>query len=998
MPDYNRVGDNFLVNTRTAGDQGSSTTTWLSSGGFVVCWRDNTGASADIRGQLYDAAGNRAGLEFLVNTTTTGEQFAPDVATLAGGGFVVTWTSVGGDGSGSCIQGQVFSDSGGKVGTEFLVNSTTNLDQYAPTVTGLASGGFVVSWTDGSGDLDAPDDRTVKAQVFSASGAAVGGEILINTYSSADLNEPMTGSRGAFDPTIAALPSGGFVVAWSDLQAEIEVDPRDTYRPFTGINARIYDAGGSPVTGEFLVNTVMYSAQLNPVIATLSSGAFVVIWTDRSGDEGRPDLGDGDLASIKGQIFSGDGDKLGGEFLVNTTGAGYQDLASVTALPTGGFVVSWASSGPNSTDANNVLAQVFDDSGSKVGAEFLVNSQSAGDQTRPDITSLAGGGFAISWSDSTADSSGYGVKAQVFGSVPSEPIEGSADDDTLSGTNGADVINGLAGNDHLDGLAGNDVIDGGSGIDSMTGGAGDDTFFVDDAGDKVFEMSGGGTDTVRSSVSYSLAGQYIENLILTGSASINGSGNSLGNNLSGNGAANVLNGGEGADTMAGGAGADTYFVENAGDKVHEGNVAGIDTVRSSVSFSLSGQYIENLVLTGTAAINGTGNSLANALTGNSAANTLNGGEGADSMTGGAGNDIFIVDNAGDKAFESNVAGVDTVKSSVTYNLAGQYIENLVLTGSGAINGTGNSLANAITGNAAANVLNGGEGADTMIGGAGDDTFYVDNAGDKTIEADGAGIDTVRSSVTFSLAGQYIEKLALTGSAAIDGSGNSLANSLTGNGAANTLNGGEGADTMAGGAGSDTYFVENAGDKVLESNVAGIDTVRSSVSFSLSGQFIENLVLTGSGATTAAGNSLANTLTGNGAVNTLNGGEGNDSLYGMGGNDVLKGSTGLDAFYFTTALSASSNVDKLTDFSVADDTVLLSRTIFTAIGADGTLAASAFAAGTAAADADDRILYDSASGKIFYDADGDGTGAAILFAQVNAGTALTNLDFEAYMPV
>jgi Ca2+-binding RTX toxin-like protein len=367
------------------------------------------------------------------------------------------------------------------------------------------------------------------------------------------------------------------------------------------------------------------------------------------------------------------------------------------------------------------------------------------------------------------------------------------------------------------------------------------------------------------------------------------------------------------------------------------------------------------------------------------------------MAGGAGDDVFIVDNAGDKAFESNVAGVDTVKSSITYSLAGQFIEKLILTGADAINGTGNSLANIITGNGAANLLNGGEGADTMAGGAGDDTFLVDNVGDKAIEANVAGIDTVKSSVSYSLGGQFVENLVLTGSGIIDGTGNSLANSLTGNSAANQLNGQEGADTMAGGGGNDIYFVDNAGDKILESNGAGTDTVRSSVSFSLAGQFIEKLALTGSSAVNGTGNSLANLLTGNSAGNVLNGGEGNDELGGGSGNDTLVGGVGLDRYVFDTGLNAASNVDTISGYSVADDRIMLSRAVFTAIGSDGSLAASAFVAGTAAGDADDRILYDGASGKIFYDADGSGGGAAILFAQVAAGAALSNLDFEAFTP-
>ena len=447
---------------------------------------------------------------------------------------------------------------------------------------------------------------------------------------------------------------------------------------------------------------------------------------------------------------------------------------------------------------------------------------------------------------------------------------GTTSADTLTGTSSDTVMMGDAGNDTLNGGAGNDLINGGLGADIMIGGTGNDSFVVDDIGDTITDALNEGTDTVFSSITYTL-GANLENLTLTGTAAINGTGNSLDNILTGDSAANVL---------IGGLGNDTYIIDSS-DTIIENANEGTDTVKSSITYTL-GANLENLTLTGTANINGTGNTLNNVLVGNSGANTLNGNTGSDTMSGGAGDDIYVVDNVGDIVTEALNEGTDTAQSSVTYTLSAN-VENLTLTGTVALNGTGNALNNVLTGNSAANVLTGGAGNDTYIVGSGD--TVVENANE--------GIDMVKSSVTWTL-GANIENLTLTGTSAMNGTGNDLNNILTGNSGANTLNGGLGADTMIGGAGNDTYVVDIVSDIITENLNEGTDTVQSSIPYTL-GPNLENLTLTGTSAINGTGNELNNVITGNSTVNVLTGNAGNDTLNGGAAADTMIGGLGNDTY-------------------------------------------------------------------------------------------------------
>lgn len=450
---------------------------------------------------------------------------------------------------------------------------------------------------------------------------------------------------------------------------------------------------------------------------------------------------------------------------------------------------------------------------------------------------------------------------------------------------GGDVF-GTPTNDILLGFEGSDVLSGEDGVDVLVGGGGNDTYIIDSSTDTIIETSTGGVDTVQSSVTYTLgANSNLENLTLTGSAAINGTGNNVDNVLVGNSANNTLNGGNGSDTLDGGAGIDTliggagddtYIIDSTTDTITEWASGGADTVISSVAYTL-GSYLENLTIAGTSNLSGFGNSLNNIIIGNTGANTLNGWGGIDTLIGGAGNDVYIIDTNTDIIIENANEGTDTVRSDVSYAL-GANTENLILTTAiGAINGTGNALSNAITGNAYDNILDGGAGNDYLVGGNGNDTYIVDTTGDTIVENANGGVDTVKSSVTFSMgSSSNVENLILTGTAAINGTGNSLTNYLLGNSGNNTLTDTAGGnDIVQGLVGNDTLNDTN-GNNLLDGGVGSDVITAGNGNDLIIGGKNNDTVTTGVGADVILFNK------GDGA-DTVNASVGSDNTLSLGGN-------------------------------------------------------------------------------------------------------------------
>ena len=346
--------------------------------------------------------------------------------------------------------------------------------------------------------------------------------------------------------------------------------------------------------------------------------------------------------------------------------------------------------------------------------------------------------------------------------------------------------------------------------------------------------------------------------------------------------------------MMGGLGDDTYVVGDVRDVVLERPGEGNDTVLASIDYVLTSD-VENLTLTGTLALSGTGNGLDNVITGSGAANRLDGGAGNDRLNGGAGNDTLIGGAGLDTFILLRGGGIDTVIDFGRDGVAARLDLSAFLSA---------GLTPTLT----------QQGADVVISFSTGEQFIwqftrLDNLlATSTGYSFKPGQTHFESGTTFALPNSGLS-LTLTGSAAINGTGNALNNTIIGNSGANVLDGGGGADQMTGGLGDDTYIVDNIGDTIVELADQGYDRVIASVNWTLGAQF-EAMTLSGS-AVAGVGNELNNQLLGNGVANVLNGMAGADVLNGYSGDDTLTGGAGVDTFQF----SLWGGHDIITDFGL-----------------------------------------------------------------------------------
>ena len=412
------LGPEFQVNTTTSSYQyGAGVANLGAAGDFVVTWvspgQDGDGQA--IIGRRFDVSGAPLGAEFLVNGASTGEQGLAKVASNAAGNFVVAWTEyIAGNGSSYEIRARRFDSTGAAQGGDIAVNTYTTGVQALPSVAVSSSGSFVVVWHSGpdfgSGQVGQDGDGFgVFGQRFDNAGNKAGAEFQINQYTTSYQSRPR----------VAMNPGGDFLVVWNS--------PQDAQ--IGAIMARRYDNAGSALGGEFQVNTTVLGAQYTPDVALDPSGKAIVVWTSY--------LQDGSDGAIFAQRLDAGGNKLGPEFNVNTFTTSLQARPRVAAGPGGDFTIVWqsgrGSDGAGSEDGSGTgaFAQHYDANGKRDGREIAVNTFTTAFQGAPAVAAQPNGQFVTAWESFGRDGSDYAVAARLTGFPAAQPMK--VDAHALSG-------------------------------------------------------------------------------------------------------------------------------------------------------------------------------------------------------------------------------------------------------------------------------------------------------------------------------------------------------------------------------------------------------------------------------------------------------------------------------------------------------------------------------------------------------------------------------------
>ena len=327
------LGPEFAVNTTTYRSQASPDVGADAQHNFVVVWESNEqdGDSSGVVLRRFDSAGSALGDEVVVNNSTLGSQSNPEIGVSADGHVVVVWIDSSGlDGDGRGVFGRRFSPTGQPLGAEFQVNTTTAYNPGNPNVTAAADGSFVVVWTGARQNARDGDGQAIIARRFDADGTAIGGEFVVNSYTTGD----------QFDPIVTANADGGFIAAWEAANQDGDSG---------GVFARQFDSAGTPIGDEFAVNTYTTGNQFDGRPIFQDDGSYVIVWVSRHQD--------GEGSGVFGQHYSSPTEPIGSEFQVNTYTTSAQ--AGITIAPVGSFVVGWYSEGQDG-DGRGIFAQRFE--------------------------------------------------------------------------------------------------------------------------------------------------------------------------------------------------------------------------------------------------------------------------------------------------------------------------------------------------------------------------------------------------------------------------------------------------------------------------------------------------------------------------------------------------------------------------------------------------------------------------------------------------------------
>jgi Ca2+-binding RTX toxin-like protein len=643
-------GDDYLINSTTSGNQTNSTQTVLGNGDIVVAWESQEGIDYpnEIRARVLGPDGSPIAPDFIVNTTS-GAQAGLSATTLSDGDALISWSTTDPTSGESTFSGRIVHEDG-SVGSEFAINTPTTNAEIGGAAATLTDGMTLAAWTTEFSDEGNPSD--VIGRLFDANGTAASSEFTING----------TLSGLQYAPTVAALPNGDAFVAWVSSNEQSNGD--------YVIYGRTLNADGSAIAPDFQINTTTNLYQLGPTATALTDGGVLVTWS--SGNE------------IHGRVYDAAGHADGSDFVIGAPEAsgGQSANSSVTALPDGRAFVVWDTY--DIATGYNIFGRVVNADGSMSNPDFIVNSATGLTESNPHVTELPNGELFVSWTsydDATRDQdihgrilsldntiSGTDGKDALYGSAAADDIYGGAGNDDLTGKGGDDILSGGSGHNHIWGNLGDDTFLGGSGTDTFAGGGGIDTV--------LYEQSTAGV-TVNLSTHIGSGGDAagdtfysIENVVgsdfndaLIGNAAGNHLDGGLGNDaLSGGQGNDTLDGGFGNDMIWGGSGNDTLIGGAGADTLSGGS--GVDTADYSKSMSAvtvnlalgtgnggdaAGDKLSSIENVTGSAFNDhlTGSNGANLLSGGDGNDTLVGGRGQDVLTGGAGADTFVFNNVHD---------------------------------------------------------------------------------------------------------------------------------------------------------------------------------------------------------------------------------------------------------------------------------------------------------------------------------------------------------------